>query len=83
MKIYEKPTVYFERFELSQHVADCGWELQNTDVNSCYAIGDPEWYYPTDVKAFTTGDVSTSVCEVQPEGYCYTVSSNAVGLFKS
>lgn len=80
MKIYEKPTVYFERFELSQHVADCGWELQSGNENSCYATGDPEWGYPTDVKAFVSNG---GICDVEPEGYCYTVSSSSVGLFKS
>ncbi|MDO4312470.1 MAG: hypothetical protein Q4C52_05245 [Eubacteriales bacterium] len=82
MKVYEKPRVSFERFELSQHVADCGWELQSNDVNNCYATGDPEWCYPTDVKAFTPG-VTVSGCDVEPEGYCYTVGSGGIGLFKS
>lgn len=81
MKVYEKPMVYFERFELSQHVADCGWELQSQNVETCHATGDPEWYYPTDVKAFTPGVVSE--CDVEPQGYCYTASTSAIGLFKS
>ena len=28
MKVYEKPRITIEQFTLSQHVADCGWELQ-------------------------------------------------------
>ena len=25
MKKYVKPEIYYENFELSQHIADCGW----------------------------------------------------------
>lgn len=81
MKTYVKPTIQFESFVLSQHIADCGWELQFGDVNACYATGDAAWGYPTDVKAFNTGIVSE--CEVTPEGYCYTNGSSSVGLFQS
>lgn len=80
MKVYEKPRISIERFVLSQHVADCGWELQLGDEKSCFATGDSEWGYPSDVRAFLADSV---VCEVEPEGYCYTVGSGGVGLFKS
>ena len=26
-KIYVKPSVYMERFKLSQHIANCAWEI--------------------------------------------------------
>lgn len=81
MKVYEKPKVYFERFELSQHVADCGWELQSVNENVCYATGDTSWGYPDDMKAFTPEVVNS--CEVEPEGYCYTNGSSSIGLFRS
>lgn len=80
MKKYVKPELYYENFELSQHIADCGWELQSANENSCYAKGDTEWCYPSDVKAFIA---ETGICDIQPEGYCYTNGSNAVGLYKS
>lgn len=79
MKVYEKPRVSIERFTLSQHVADCGWELQAADENSCYAIADPAWGY-IDGKAFLRDSV---VCEADVEAYCYTPSSGDTNLFRS
>lgn len=81
MKKYVKPVVQFESFVLSEHIADCGWELQSGDTQSCHAIGDPDWGYPSDVKTFIVN--SGNICDIEPEGYCYTNSSAAVGLFKS
>ena len=80
MKTYVKPTIQFESFVLSQHIADCGWELQSANVESCYAKGDPDFGYPTDVQAFIKDE---GVCKVQPEGYCWTAGSSNVGLFAS
>lgn len=80
MKKYVKPEIYYENFELSQHIADCGWELQEANENICHATGDTDWGYPSDVFAFITGAHS---CDIQPEGYCYTNGSSAVGLYKS
>ena len=34
-KVYEKPQVYMERFELSQNVAVCDYKLASGDPNSC------------------------------------------------
>lgn len=80
MKKYVKPEIYYENFELSQHIADCGWELKSANENTCYATGDTDWGYSSDVFAFITG---VNNCAIQPEGYCYTNGSSAVGLYKS
>ncbi|MGM9537036.1 MAG: hypothetical protein ACI3VN_01750 [Candidatus Onthomonas sp.] len=79
-KSYVKPELVYESFVLNQHIADCGWELQLASETSCYATGDAEWGNPADVKAFTDG---VNGCEIEPEGYCYTNGSSAVGLFRS
>ena len=34
-KVYEKPQVYMERFELSQNIALCDWKLGSGDPTSC------------------------------------------------
>ena len=39
MKKYVKPELFYERFELSQHIADCGWELKQAN-NTCVAEPD-------------------------------------------
>ena len=40
MKKYVKPEMFYERFELSQHIADCAWELTQGDKNTCAAKPD-------------------------------------------
>ena len=39
-KVYEKPQVYMERFELAEHIAVCGLQLGSTDTNSCRVTND-------------------------------------------
>lgn len=39
-KVYEKPQVYMERFELAEHIAACGLQLDSADTNSCKVISD-------------------------------------------
>ena len=43
MKKYVKPELFYERFELSQHIADCAWELTQGDENTCSAKPDHEF----------------------------------------
>lgn len=40
MKKYVKPELFYERFELSQHIADCDWELTNSTKDTCSAEAD-------------------------------------------
>lgn len=80
MKHYVKPELKYEKFQLSQHIADCGWELNSSDANSCSATGDSGWGYPTDINAFVNGN---QACEKEPEDYCYTNGSSGVGLYRS
>lgn len=41
MKTYEKPQIFFESFEVSQHVAACGWDMSNSVTpENCSAVGD-------------------------------------------
>lgn len=37
MKTYVKPELYFESFELSQHIAACDIKLANADIWNCNA----------------------------------------------
>ena len=41
MKKYVKPELFYERFELSQHIADCMWELTYAR-NACVAKPDDQ-----------------------------------------
>lgn len=82
-KPYVKPQLYYENFELSQHVAACGWDMSNqSDKSNCTALGDEKLgNFP--VSLFT----GTPRCDVVPgdtgESYCYEPSKGAYGLFNS
>lgn len=80
MKAYEKPRISIEQFTLSHHVADCGWELQAGDEESCYAEPDPDWNLgvPDGTRLFLGGP-----CNFEPESYCYTDATGAYSLFRS
>ena len=81
-KPYVKPQLYYENFELSQHVATCGWDMSiQSDKINCTALGDEKLgNFP--VSLFTETP-RCAVTEDQVEGYCYEVSSGKVGLFNS
>lgn len=82
-KPYVKPQLYYENFELSQHIAACGWDMDNQDKNNCRALGDAPNFNNPPVYLFT----DTSRCDVVPgdtgESYCYEPSKGAYGLFNS
>ena len=84
MKSYEKPRAYIERFELSQHIAACAWDMSNqSDQNNCTAESDPDWGMPSDLKMFTEAQL---MCNVTPdifEDFCYTASEGHNNLFSS
>lgn len=66
-KVYEKPQVYMERFELAEHIAACGLKINHDDGYSCSVVDDREGYGM--VGAFATG---TEACKNYPvESYCY------------
>lgn len=83
MKVYEKPRAYIERFELSQHIASCAWDMTNqSDKSQCSASSDTEWGMPGGLVMFT----EAPRCNVTPdifEDFCYTVSDEHNNLFNS
>lgn len=40
MKAYVKPELFYERYELSQHIANCDIEVKFADHNSCVGYAD-------------------------------------------
>ena len=82
MKKYEKPKAYIERFELSQHIAACAWDMSNLDVEEkCSAVSDPEHTGLSGITAFNDG---VAVCLDGPlEVYCYTTDEEGWNLFNS
>ena len=70
MKAYLKPVLYYERFELSQHIASCNLKLNHQLGEGCTAQGTlPGVYFPIEL-GLTKLD-----CEQPIEDYCYTNSA--------
>ncbi|MGN0998725.1 MAG: hypothetical protein ACI4PO_04160 [Faecousia sp.] len=81
MKAYVKPELFYERFELSKHIADCALEFVNsTTVDKCYAKADPKFFL-----GFEETDrlFISNACTLPTEHYCYTDGSDGFNLFVS
>lgn len=76
MKKYVKPELTFESFEVSQQIAACDFDSNNTlsSVTDCVFTGVNE-VTGTVVNIFQT----TSTCEVIAESYCEHASAG--GMF--
>ena len=83
MKKYVKPELFYEHYELSQHIADCAWEWVNSeDENNCKAQADANLLNRNDF--MFTAELS---CDVIPgdnyEKYCYHGGSAIANVFNS
>lgn len=67
MKDYIKPELFYERYELAQHIANCDWELTQADGNTCFANPDPN-----ELGSMPTLFTRTDLCDSTDwENYCY------------
>ena len=87
MKKYVKPELFYEHYELSQHIADCTWEFQNlTSREICIARPDPE-KLPIETEEFVYKLFEKDwICSFFPEDwldYCYYGGSLDAVLFNS
>lgn len=81
MKKYVKPELFFESFELSQQIAACQYDSNNThsDIYNCEFVGDSTSPFPG-VKIFLTEDV----CTVEAQSYCeHNGSGTSFNIFNS
>lgn len=82
-KKYVKPKIFFERFELSQHIADCAWELTNSTKDTCSAQADPD-FLPGMPNLFVS---DRNGCVLIPgtnyQDYCYQDGAQGVNVFAS
>lgn len=77
MKKYVKPELFFENYELSQHIAACAWDLNLESDKVCGFYNEHNPGYTI----FTT----VGVCEfVTEEGYCYQATgADGINTFNS
>ena len=86
MKKYVKPMVALERYELSQTIADCAWEMTNATFElACWANPDPNHLGPFySGPLFNTKNNCSYNIDDGFEVYCYQNGSDArFSLFKS
>ena len=69
MKKYVKPELFYERFELSQHIADCQWEMQFA-VGTCHATPDKN-HMGRSPNLFTTDNGNCFIKDNNWQNYCY------------
>lgn len=70
MKKYKKPVIYFERFEMSQQIAACDYDSNNTSNDvSCEFTGINK-DFGVEMTIFQGN------CDVFAESYCYHSSSS-------
>lgn len=74
MKEYVKPELYYEDFELSQHIALCDLKLNNGAPESCEIVDDRV----DDGVSVVGGFVATNICKFPYEIYCYTNGSGSM-----
>ena len=73
MKKYVKPELFYESFELSQHIAGCNLTINKTamaDVVNCTAEG-----YVENIHSTSWFMEDNSSCSPVIEVYCYTNGS--------
>ena len=78
MKAYQKPVLYYEKFELSQHIASCDFKLNFGLGSGCTSKGEV-WGVPFEGIFI----ISDAACTVPQENYCYTNSTAIVGTHTS
>lgn len=80
MKKYVKPELYYENFELSQHIAACGIDVNHDDTTSCNPTLDGSFWEGLDrVGVFSDGRADCSMDISAIEDYCYTVGTSEAG----
>lgn len=80
MKKYVKPQIVYERYVLSQNIADCTWELKNSgDINTCVGDGTNKGFA---AKLFMPEN-GCDFAEDKLEEYCYTVATSGKVVFQS
>ena len=81
MKTYNKPELFYENFELSQHIAGtCQFKVTSTlndEPNTCSGSGKLPFIDGIIVNGFARADVD---CAVPVDIYCYQASESLVGL---
>lgn len=84
MKKYVKPELFYEKFALTQHIADCAWEMTGFSTkDACHAVPDPEKLEAVGETLFLS---AANMCMLTPDSYdeyCYQGGPERVSVFAS
>ncbi len=88
MKTYVKPELYFESFELSQHIAACDLKLNSASHLVCRIVGHENntgsafWDLELELtNSFINEDNCAGNVVGEAEFYCYTNGANFLPKF--
>lgn len=81
MKAYVKPELFYEDMQLSQSIARCDWNYDNTltSPNDCTASMDGL----DNVVIFTNTNCVVEANQVGPDSYCITNGTSGQSTFNS
>lgn len=79
MKEYVKPELYYESFELSQHIAGCNLQMLNTIETACAASGTIDGIGSSGAW-FVNG---IDACMNWVQDFCYTNSEGSLTTINS
>ena len=83
-KKYVKPELFYENFEMSQQIAACDYDSNNTlndDENNCKFTGISDFGSMT---IFLSNCSQNDTVDVTDYGYCYhNATSSPIGTFNS
>ena len=86
MKKYVKPELFYERYELSQHIADCAWELTSGSKETCSAQADPDLLPIGSDRLFLSDGTGCTLIGGEGgayQNYCYQDGAQGVRVFAS
>lgn len=84
MKAYVKPQLFVESYELSQHIATCGMDIQYADTETCTAQLDPDYWDGSADIVFNGGRTECKDDIGIFDAYCYTTGTDVANkLFNS
>ena len=82
MKAYVKPELFYERYELSKHIADCAWELNSGSTEDCNLYYGDSGKNLGDFILFSS-DLGCNLTEDATEMYCYQAGPEGKNTFCS
>lgn len=85
MKKYVKPELIYERYELSQNIAACAWDMNNTQQElSCVGTADETIFgFPMTGKLFASDRGCMYDFYGGVEEYCYHAGGEFSNIFQS